>query len=189
MSINIESGAKKSINRTSSRFISADELMWMHAAYISRVLNSAAVADTLASLHCENVLHWSTEMHNSQYLFKSLNRIHELYNSIVSSLESNRKNKEESSLLPAFTMPSLLSRAVALDDELTRFRSNPDMHPPSMFPVEYRFALHAPFWIPILLPMLYGLASEYKRYVEKRRGRMGDPVSPTAELIKNTKID
>jgi hypothetical protein len=179
-----ESGVNASANHASSQLISKDELTWMHAAYISRVLNSVPVADTLTSLHCGNVLHWSREMHTSQYLMHTLHRINELRDSILVSIENNLKYRANSAPQRVdsgiLTIDALLSRAILLDDELTRLRSNPDMHLPSLFPIEYRFALHAPFWIPILLPMLYGLVSEYKRYIEKQRVRMCDASTPMA---------
>lgn len=145
--------------------ISPWEVRWVELAYIQHAAGMLAKLSDEALFHCGTVLDWSTEQ------YRARDMLHDYYSMVRDTVELaslfHRPWKDTSNgthLEQAFRKAQLIETAGR------RISSGGHLQRPSYFPFEYRVAVYAPFWAPILIPLFHGLLVEFRRYSQKSTG-------------------
>ena len=128
------------------------EIRWIRMAMIESSVRALSKVHEEVNFHCDSVWDWSSLQHESQLLL-------EYYRSIVLKAKVLSHFLDEE---PEFEKAYLL--AIEIIDISSQILRGEAIQKPSYFPMEYRMAVYAPFWVPILLPIAQGVFVEYRRY-------------------------
>lgn len=146
-------------NRPRMDSIGPWESRWIRLAVVEHALHLQSVAEREARFYCSSVWDWSTDQHKNKALFVGYNYF---YDSWIGLAEAVADSKVDNFAYQAAVQLHRLYDRITTGEELQR---------PSYFPMEYRLAIYAPFWIPIIIPILHGALKESRRY----RAKMNAP--------------
>lgn len=150
-----------------SERISPWEVRWMQLARVHYAGERLGHIAAEVEFHCKDVTSWSVEQHQRRYLLREYEKVAEAIDGLsrLHALPLQTSNYEH-------TFYNAVKLAAIIEQSSKNIGVGGNIHKPSLFPADYKIAIYAPFWVPIVVPLLQGIVTEYRRYALKTNAKV-----------------